>query len=459
MLQKHHLLLFWRGGELQITNRTVFILAIGLLWLFQIIVRVKFSIYAAEVNNLSGDQSGYRILCDIFSVWWRIGNCERLPLYPFFLFVVSRVCRFLLLSDLFILLVFLIQHFIVLISMHLMSTLAYKIKGNLKYYAVVFGVMSFYYPFILHPNGFLTESLYMFTMVISVYSMCASIFEFSSGISKKAYVYYLSSAFFLALTALVRPNIALFLVVLCPVLFAINRTSFKLYPLYLIVFMAVLTPWFLRNYSIYGKVCYSSVVGENLYQSNHMSPRADYGMNLLIMAQRKKDDKNLENLGIGRMENTIKSFMNRKDVERDMQYYAQGMYDIMWFSNYDFADYYWKKIKGVAFEYFKAGSLEYSYSGILPQNLPLPNVFNSLYHIVLVVLSFFYLVKKCFRVQGVEFVFLSLLIYEAFISLFAPSFPRIHLPYLPFLFYFSAMGFIELFTFYRQQWNKQLLNA
>ena len=97
------------------------------------------------------------------------------------------------------------------------------------------------------------------------------------------------------------------------------------------------------------------------------------------------------------------------------------------------------KIKNVSLGYFRSHTLEYAYAKIHPKNLPLPNFINNVYQVILVLLSFFYLIRKRFSLSKVEIAFASLLVYHTFTSLYSPVFSRLYLPYMIFLFYFAAI--------------------
>ena len=178
----------------------------------------------------------------------------RTPGYPVFIAIIYSI------SSESIWLVLLVQIILNLISAYLV----YKIA--LLFFSQEIALLSallFAFDFhqALYAVGLLTDSLFVFLFLASVYFLCKSI-------KRNKFILILFSALFIGLAALVRPIVYYFPIVAIIFILAFSglilkhRIKYSLF--FIIIFMATISPWLIRNYSNYGEAQLCSYTGDNL---------------------------------------------------------------------------------------------------------------------------------------------------------------------------------------------------
>jgi 4-amino-4-deoxy-L-arabinose transferase-like glycosyltransferase len=236
-----------------------------LIILLAFVIRMSFFISTQPwekeiINNKifspGSDAAGYhqRALSLITNKSFEDFDAFRTPCYPIFIALIYSI------SSCSIWLVLLIQIFLSLISVWLVykiaSTMFSRKIGLLS--ALLFSIDI---PQALHTVYLLTETLFVFLFLVSVYYLCKSINE-------NRFWSICLSALYLGIATLVRP--ISFLFPFAVVFFILVLSNLKLKKklvyslLFSFIFIITISPWLLRNYSKYGEAKLSSVSGYNL---------------------------------------------------------------------------------------------------------------------------------------------------------------------------------------------------
>ena len=113
----------------------------------------------------------------------------------------------------------------------------------------------------LYAVELLTDSLFVFLFLVSIYYLCKCIIE-------NKFLSICLSALFLGVATLVRPISFLFPVATVISILAISMAKLKMKSVYslmfIMLFFATISPWLLHNYSKYGEAKLSSISGSNL---------------------------------------------------------------------------------------------------------------------------------------------------------------------------------------------------
>jgi 4-amino-4-deoxy-L-arabinose transferase-like glycosyltransferase len=161
-------------------------------------------------------------------------------------------------------------------------------------------LMALDFPTAIYTNLLITETLFVLLCLLSVYFILKF---FKEG--KRAYLIY--SGIFLGLSTLCRPIIQYFIILMVPLFFVVYRKEIKKgllsCLLYILVFLVVITPWALRNYTTYGSFKLTAMSGWNLLVYN-----AAY-----LESYRQGGYDNLENV-----RENMKTEMDRAFIDRDI---------------------------------------------------------------------------------------------------------------------------------------------
>ena len=117
------------------------------------------------------------------------------------------------------------------------------------------------FPTAVYANLLLTESLFAFLFLFTIYFILKFFKE-----EKRRYLLW--SGGFLGISALCRPMIQYFIILMVLVFLLVYRKDIKKgilnYFLYLLIFLAAISPWAFRNYLTYGNFKLSTMQGYNL---------------------------------------------------------------------------------------------------------------------------------------------------------------------------------------------------
>jgi hypothetical protein len=424
--------------------------AIVVVWALQAAVRIGMAIVAAKQNTLVGDQHGYWILGTHFFNYLLDGNCTRLPLYPLFLSVIISVVRFFGASQQGqALVVFLVQHGLMMGTIHLVSKLVVFSTGRPRSYLVGLVILSCYFPLLLYPNGLLTETLFIFLMAGACFFLFRALMD-DDGDSPRRQLYRFGTAgLLLACAGLTRPNVLLFPFILAPILWLRRRALLKPLAVFLLLYCTLLTPWLLRNYVIYHQFAYCSISGRHLYLANQYETPFTYAGMAIEKRYGRVPPRAVEEKGLGRMRNNLASFLDREDVRRNREYQHQALSNIRWHADYELAAFLKHKLPSLWPALFQGATVEYHYADLRYSSVP--NAINNVYHIALVIIAILYLIKVRGRVRVSETFFLVHVVYTFSLCLMVVMFPRVLLPTMVFFIYFAVVlvdekiGDIELF--------------
>ena len=413
------------------------------VWFAQLIVRITMAIYASRNNTLIGDQSGYNALGNHFLEYLVHGNCERLPLYPFFLSFIST------LRDIFgfskrdgVLVVLLIQHGMMMFSIHLISKLVARFTARKRLgYFISLVVFSLYYPTLLSPNGLLTESFYIFLLTVPTYLLSMALAVQSPMSLRKTYSVYLTAGFLFGCSALVRPNILPFPFLVSLVLLVTKRRAYRQSAAFLVAFCLTMAPWMIRNYVIYGQFAYTSVSGKNLYSANKFKePLTPTGR--IFEKRYGRPAQDLRKKKLGGMQNNLKGFLKRDDVYRNAVFLDAALQHIKWHSNVEFAAFYKEKLDRFLRALFQGATVEYHYANV-SFSIP-PTYLHNLYHVLLIVLGLSFFLGKSRNIVPAEGIILMQVLYSVALFLLAPVCPRMLLPSVFFFLYFAIKRIVAL---------------
>ena len=414
-----------------------------MLWLIQLGVRLAMAFHASGVNTVSGDQRGYWLLGHHFIEYLVNGNCERLPLYPGFVYVITAVCG--LFSDaesVNLLVLFIAQHLLMMGGVHLLSRSAAILSGQHRMgYGVSLAVLSCYYPLLLYPNGVLTETLFIFLSVSGFFVLVRILHDLASFSPKALCRGFALSGGLMGGAALVRPTILLFPFFAVAVLVVSKRSLVKPALQFLVVFCLVLAPWFVRNTVIYGAVAYTSVAGANLHKVNKFEKPLTYSGRMIEKRRSRPGVEHLKKANFKRMSNDLPSFFNRKDVERDNALMAQALKNIRWHADYEFAAFFKEKLWRLTGALFQSASTEYIVANL---NFPgIPLVVYHGFHVLLIVLAFVQLLSERRNSALSERLFMAYIFYGLVTSVLTPVCPRMLLPTVVILICFALKWVVK----------------
>jgi 4-amino-4-deoxy-L-arabinose transferase-like glycosyltransferase len=202
-----------------------------------------------------------------------IGNCfSRPPLYPYFLYGLYKLYG---ISYPF---VYYIQSFISLLICYISYILGKEIC-NKKTGLIAFFLTGINIELIVYPTFLLSETLFIFLFIISLYCLFRYLREENGFLSK----WGILSGLFLGTATLTRP-ITLGLSFFCLIvlsLFSLFRPKFRSFvfkiSLTFIVMLLVITPWSIRNYMLSGKIIpVSAIDGVNFWIGHHHGANGSY---------------------------------------------------------------------------------------------------------------------------------------------------------------------------------------
>lgn len=198
----------------------------------------------------------------------------RQPLYPFFLAILFFFFGNSVVS------VQLVQLILSLLTLFLIIDVGKRIFGS-DYSQINNIILSLYFPLWMLSASILTETVFIFFIVIS--------FRYYIRSKEKNDVkLILLSAIFLGLAFLTRPiALILFLVIGIIHLYPLKKNNYKYFSIFAISFILVIIPWTLRNYFVMNEFSpLSSDGGYNLYAStlgvNEKPWNTDLGFNEVV---------------------------------------------------------------------------------------------------------------------------------------------------------------------------------
>ena len=157
------------------------------------------------------------------------------------------------------------------------------------------------FPTAIYTNLLMAETIFILLFLLTLYFFLKFLKE-----GKRTYLIY--SGIFLGLSTLCRPISQYFIVLMIPLFLVIYRKDIKRgllsCLLYLLVFLAVITPWALRNYTTYGSFKLTAIPGWNLLFYN-----AAY-----LESYRQGGYDNLENIREEMKVETDRTFIDRDIV-------------------------------------------------------------------------------------------------------------------------------------------------
>lgn len=238
-----------------------------LIVFFAILINISFFVSlqpwkddVVKTTILSGDAPGYNKLALTLLTEKSFKNFGtlRTPGYPLFVAVIygifgEHICVILLLQTLFnilsVILIYRITATFFSRNIALLAAFLYVLDIHQTLYAV----------------SFLTESLFDFLFLISVYFLSRS-FKMTSS------VFLFLSALILGMATLVRPISIFFPAVPILLIFFLYNGSLKTKLTYMslfgVIFIATISPWLLYNYSMYGEAKLSSISSYNILFCN-----------------------------------------------------------------------------------------------------------------------------------------------------------------------------------------------
>jgi hypothetical protein len=225
--------------------------------LVNILLRLRlvelFSHFPIQAKDPGSDESGYLFIAMHFWDWLLHGNAIRLPVYPAFISILINLGS----SESAI---YIIQHLLYLSSALLLSIVLFKKWG---WRLILFNLLIFYGPFMVNPNGTMTET---FTASILMISLAI----FIRG-NKTFWIQLVGAASF-SLLALTRPNFLFLFPAILIFLVLFKQSTARQVAAMLLVFIFPVSLWVYRNYSIQGSFVYCTVGGEQLFRESRIVP-------------------------------------------------------------------------------------------------------------------------------------------------------------------------------------------
>lgn len=183
------------------------------------------------------------------------------PLYPFFLALIYKLFSHSLFTVRFL------QALLSILTCYLIYLIARRIFNSRIGILSLF-IAAVYYPFIVFCGRIITETLNIFLLTLSIYFLILALDD-----SKK--LFFILSGLCLGLTALCRSGIILFpLFVLIFMVIKYFRTKTKFilsFLIFLICFIVVISPWTIRNYTLYHRfIPVSTGGGATFWAGNYL---------------------------------------------------------------------------------------------------------------------------------------------------------------------------------------------
>ena len=239
------------------------ILILGLvLRLFFFAVSQPWEESVLKTKILIGDAKGYNRLANELIETGSLKSSSysqfRTPGYPFFISIIYSIFG----NKPWV--VLLIQNFINAISLlgiFYLSRIFFN--DNISYLSTI--LYTFDPLTIFYSNTLLTETLFSFILVYSIYSLFM-------GLKKERLKYFMISGILLGVCTLIRPITLYFPFVMFAIIFIYQKTrrSFRYYAIivFTLLFTVTIIPWMIRNYINYGYLNLTSFKGYNLLYYN-----------------------------------------------------------------------------------------------------------------------------------------------------------------------------------------------
>ena len=330
-----------------------------------------------------------------------------------------------------------------MVCIHILSRMAGRFANRpMSGYLVSLVLLSCYYPLFLYPNGVLTETLFVFFSVGAIYALSRGIPSKDTFIAANPLRAFGIGGTLFAGAALVRPTILPYPLLLGALLFVVRRDLRKPVLGLLVVFFVLMAPWFIRNTSIYGKPVYTSVSGGNLYKVNRFDKPLTYTGRVMDQLRSRPDPEWHKKTNTGRMKNQLSSFLTRDDVERNDAYTAQALKNLRWHTDYELGAFLEKKWDKMVPTLLQGATTEYIVDHV---RFFFPPLFvHNFIHVLFLALALYKLVVMRFRGVLTEALILTYVGYFFAVSLFVPFCPRMMLPPVVFLLYFTLKWAVEL---------------
>jgi len=337
------------------------------------------------------------------------------------------------------------------------SVIVYKISTTLFNQSVgilTFLIVSCSLGFLAYPNYVLTETWFVFLLTFSVWYMVRFLH------TGKPY-FLLLSALFAGLSALCRPVALYFPVVFLLVLLVKDRKSLKtFFPhalIYISVFLGVLSPWFIRNYVVFERVCFTSLQGYNVFFLNVAFMKAEKTgvywemerKNLINEVQQIVDERQLNSMEASLVTQKLAFQRITADLATYVRVHLKGM--IKMFITHNLKTFYSLVTdrpyhSGSALSvFFETGSLRKAFSAILDASSPVAVIVLLIMFIRGFLYGFLlYGAYKALRTHSLVLL-LFLLIIGYFVAVTGPlgAEPRFRVPIIPFVTILSSYGIVE----------------
>ena len=329
-------------------------------------------------------------------------NFERLPLYIYFLVVVYKVWGFELWK------LQIIQSILDTISCFLIFLISLKIFRDKTSALLAAFLYAIYFKIISTVAKPCTEPIYILLLLIFLY-----VFSLSFRKSKGIFPFF--SGLLLGMMTLCKPITLLFPAVIIAIYFyKLKKFFLKKVLLFLVGFIILILPLFVRNYVLEGKVFFSTGGGKMLY----MGTAFDYSKNFRSEGQRLIEEIN-------------DKYSFPYSIEEDNKLRRLAINNIV--------NDPWEYLKKLACRIY----LFWTYPDYSTRMMALKTLLILIFNLTLIIFAImgFYLSKKK-RVFYHSFLWIILYFYFIYIVIY--SYSRYSLPLFPILFMFSSYGIINL---------------
>ena len=388
------------------------------------ILRTGYIFIFPQEQVLLGDQIGYDTIAynlttgNGFSIKPHIPTPIRPPIYPFFLS--------------FIYLIFGHNYTIVRVFQAILSALtcvvSYYIAKeifNEKIAKISAWLLALYPVLIIYTGLLLSETLFTFLLVVSI-------FLFIQWLRETKIAYFVGCGIFLGLATLTRPVTILIPFIILLLILIIRKKNYLQWFAFLIVFMLTILPWSIRNYRLFGIIEPCSVgPGGGLFISGSMAS------GLTLTESLEKRDMLTENYS------EPKTFIPKKspDVECEKKLKQEGIQLI----RANFKSYILLLIKRLPRFWWTSHSSVFGVDKSISEYLSEKNYFFIFIRLGLLLLHGIFLIFAFIGIILSKEIWKNSLILVLLLIYFTGHItfefiPRYHLPVIPFLFVFTAVG-------------------